>query len=388
MALKSHLFNKNQALQACLVNDAAHITPGSKGEHVALVQSALVRLRYLSPESARKEATAYGTDTAKAVLVYKRQFDIVNRRYQTQADNIVGRMTIASLDHDIWVLDGGYGPPRMAGYNAPHPPSPDMLREQTARPIRIAAPSITKRTVAIREAAISGFKPPLAGLPPEIQAVIRRSNVAKIPGELLLYPFVAKHEGPLDDGELSKRFAEKPDAIAILQALFDRMRPFDIWKNIRIIIDVYTGVGAKGFFCEPFDHNAFFMQMKQLTTGPLVDPAHKDSALIDSKFCRDAFNVHGARDSFREIVKQGPGLHICIAQQAVRSNTSCDLHIDEIQQGQVCSKGVCIPIMNGQTIDHLITVGPWLVKESKIPLSPSIPIFDFLRYLRQWMQQK
>ena len=82
-------------------------------------------------------------------------------------------------------------------------------------------------------------------------------------------------------------------------------------------------------------------------------------------FCRDAFNVHGQRDSFREIVNHGPGLHICIAQPGVRSNTSCDLHIDEIQQGQVCSRGVCVPIINGQTIEHLKTVGPWLADEAK-----------------------
>ena len=87
--------------------------------------------------------------------------------------------------------------------------------------------------------------------------------------------------------------------------------------------------------------------------------------LRDSKFCRDAFNVHGPRDSFREIVKQGPGLHICIAQPAVRATMTCDLHIDEIQQGQVCSQGFCVPILNGQTIDHLRTVGPWLAKRAK-----------------------
>ena len=92
--------------------------------------------------------------------------------------------------------------------------------------------------------------------------------------------------------------------------------------------------------------------------GPIAIP------VTDSKFCKDLFNVHGARDSFREIVKQGPGLHICIAQPAVRSKLSCDLHIDAIQQGSVCSKGSCIPLVNGQTIEHLRTVGPWLAEQA------------------------
>ena len=87
--------------------------------------------------------------------------------------------------------------------------------------------------------------------------------------------------------------------------------------------------------------------------------------LVDSKFCRDAFNVHGPRDSFREIVKQGPGLHICITQPAARTTTPCDLHLDQVQQGQVCSRGFCIPIINGQTIEHLRTVAPWLAEEAK-----------------------
>jgi hypothetical protein len=83
--------------------------------------------------------------------------------------------------------------------------------------------------------------------------------------------------------------------------------------------------------------------MFALTTGPRISPDPNvvpvSVPLSDSKFCKDAFNVHGERDSFREIVKQGPGLHICIAKAAVRSTLDCDLHIDAVQQGQVCSRG-------------------------------------------------
>ena len=166
MPLRSDLFSGSKALQACLNSDAAHVVPGARGEHVALIQSALVRLGALDIEGARAEAKFYGPRTAAAVLAYKQEFNVVNRNYQ------------------------------------------------------------------------------------------------------------------------------------------------------------------------------------------------------DSKFCKDLVNVHGARDSFREIVKQGPGLHICIAEPAVRSTTSCDLHIDQVQQGQVCSKGSCVPLLNGQTIEHLRTVGPWLAKKA------------------------
>jgi hypothetical protein len=43
----------------------------------------------------------YGHRTAAAVLAYKRARNIVNHKYQTQADNIVGKMTIAAFDREL-----------------------------------------------------------------------------------------------------------------------------------------------------------------------------------------------------------------------------------------------------------------------------------------------
>ncbi len=66
------------------------------------------------------------------MLKYKRSLGIVNRGYQTQADNIVGRMTIKSLDNLMWFLDGGDGPPRQPAFSRllhaqlPPPPSPSV----------------------------------------------------------------------------------------------------------------------------------------------------------------------------------------------------------------------------------------------------------------------
>jgi len=371
MTLRCRLFADSKELQACLISDAAHVVPGARGDHVARIQSALVRLRVLNAADARAEAGYYGSRTAAAVLLYKQAFQVINRKYQSRADNIVGRMTIASLDQAIFVLDGPNGVPRSAAWPGPHPKSPTTVaappvpsRLPAAQaPAPVTAPSPTN-------AGATAFSPPLSDLPADIQAAVRRSNDAKKPNELMLFPFVAAHESSLSAADLSARFGgSNASATAKLLELHTRMKPFDIWKNIRLIINVYQGTGSRGIFCEPFDHNAFLAQMTSLTTGPRVGPDPNvvplSIPLSDSKFCRDRFNVHGPRDSFREMVKQGPGLHICIAQPAVRSTTHCDLHIDEVQQGQVCSNGFCIPILNGQTIEHLRTVGPWLAEEAK-----------------------
>lgn len=374
MPLRSQLFRDNAKLQACLVSHAAHVVPGARGHHVALIQSALVRLRALELRDAAAEAGFYGAKTAAAVLAYKRGLSIINRTYQSQADNIVGKMTIASLDATIRVLDGDPGPRRQFGFPGFHPTSPPEFPPQAL----VTSPTLTTGTSATSRAfageppitAPSGsFAPPLSDLPLDMQAAVQSSNDTKVAGKLQLFPFVAAHEGPLTPAALSARFATNPSATQIMKDLHARMRPFDIWKNIRIIVNVYTGTGSRGLFCEPVDHGSFLAQMMALTKGPRIGPDPNlvplQIPLTDSKFCRDAFNVHGPRDSFREIVSAGPGLHICITQPAQRGKLPCDLHIDQIQQGQVCSRGVCIPIVNGQTIEHLITVGPWLAEEAK-----------------------
>ena len=47
----------------------------------------------------------YGPSTADAVLEYKSARDIINRTYQTTADNIVGIMTINRMDTEIAALE-------------------------------------------------------------------------------------------------------------------------------------------------------------------------------------------------------------------------------------------------------------------------------------------
>jgi hypothetical protein len=101
MPLQSNLFRSDQKLQACLLHDSAHVTPGSVGDHVNKIQTALMILDKLDIEPSERSAKRYGPSTAAAVLSYKKKRNIINRSYQTQADNIVGKMTIASLDNEM-----------------------------------------------------------------------------------------------------------------------------------------------------------------------------------------------------------------------------------------------------------------------------------------------
>lgn len=98
MPLRSDHFSKppNARLEGCLVNDAQHVTPGSNGEHVRLIQVALGKLlpTFLVIDG------KYGPNTAAAVVNYKNQRGIL-RKGQLSADNIVGKLTIKSLDDEM-----------------------------------------------------------------------------------------------------------------------------------------------------------------------------------------------------------------------------------------------------------------------------------------------
>jgi hypothetical protein len=98
MPLRSELFRGDAKLEAAAVSDPAHIVPGAAGEHVRKIQLALIQL----DDAAIAADGSYGPATAAAVLAYKQQRNIVNRSYQTKPDNIVGKMTIAALDQEMF----------------------------------------------------------------------------------------------------------------------------------------------------------------------------------------------------------------------------------------------------------------------------------------------
>jgi peptidoglycan hydrolase-like protein with peptidoglycan-binding domain len=105
MPLVSKIFKGDAKLEACLVNHSAHITQGAVGEHVSRIQTALLLLDASKIKNDERVARHYGASTAAAVLAYKTKRQIINRSYETQADNIVGKMTISALDSEMFQLE-------------------------------------------------------------------------------------------------------------------------------------------------------------------------------------------------------------------------------------------------------------------------------------------
>ncbi len=83
------------------------------------------------------------------------------------------------------------------------------------------------------------------------------------------------------------------------------------------------------------------------------------------KFCQDGTNCHGPRDSFRELVKAGSGLHVCVVQASSRLSHKHDIHIDKFQT--ICEKqsdGYCdYAYLNTNMFNHMKDVVPWWVGE-------------------------
>jgi|SRR5437762_10377138 hypothetical protein len=101
MSLQSELFRGDTKLDAAAVSNPAHIVPGAVGEHVAKIQAALLKLDGIVIDPVEVTAKRYGSSTANAVLSYKKKRSIINTSYQSQADNIVGIMTITALDKEM-----------------------------------------------------------------------------------------------------------------------------------------------------------------------------------------------------------------------------------------------------------------------------------------------
>ena len=105
MALRSRMLSGNAALEKAAVGNADHIIPGARGDHVGRIKQVLMLLDQAAIAASELDAQLYGPTTAKAVLAYKTKRGIINRSYQTTADNIVGVMTMASLDKEMSVRE-------------------------------------------------------------------------------------------------------------------------------------------------------------------------------------------------------------------------------------------------------------------------------------------
>jgi len=104
MPLVSRLFTNppHAELEACLVDDAAHIVVGAHGAHVACIQIALSLLSdgavFLVIDG------VYGQTTAAAVFDYKDARHILGPG-QVTPDDIVGKRTLQSLDDEMSIFE-------------------------------------------------------------------------------------------------------------------------------------------------------------------------------------------------------------------------------------------------------------------------------------------
>jgi len=103
MALVSAHFKGSKRLQACFEENTAHVMPGSQGPHVKLIQEALVILGAGVVAQDELLAARFGPSTQSCVDNFKGPpRNIINRSYQTKPDGIVGKMTIARLDQEMY----------------------------------------------------------------------------------------------------------------------------------------------------------------------------------------------------------------------------------------------------------------------------------------------
>jgi len=139
MGLVSRLFQGNTRLEACLVDNAAHVTLGAQGEHVAKIQFALFSLDNLDIDRTELVTQSYGPSTAAAVLSYKTKRQIINRSYQTTPDSIVGKMTIASLDAEMRKRQLSFPGVGDCALTPPSVPQPFVLSPLNGRQRPVAA---------------------------------------------------------------------------------------------------------------------------------------------------------------------------------------------------------------------------------------------------------
>lgn len=107
MSLQSTWFSGNARLQRCLISDPSHVQKGDCGDHVTLIQGALLALDNSEISRDEQAQKLYGESTRNAVLEFKKKRKIINFSYQNSADSIVGRMTIQSLDTEMLAQERG-----------------------------------------------------------------------------------------------------------------------------------------------------------------------------------------------------------------------------------------------------------------------------------------
>jgi len=190
--------------------------------------------------------------------------------------------------------------------------------------------------------------PPYDNLPDAVQNTLARSHVRFEQGwkgiSLADYLKVQNDDGNLD----------------VIKAVYDRCLVYPgVWSHIELIIGGWNY--AKG-------HN--------VSQGFEFTCSNPDALLIlmrqpNAPFCEDPFNVHGPRDSFRELIKHGPGLHVCISQCQARADHNHDIHIDKFQTvcqkvaGRFCNYVVADKEAAKNMEEHMKEAIPWMLGEAR-----------------------
>jgi hypothetical protein len=182
MSLQSLWLRRSSRLQECLISDKSHVTRGDKGDHVALIQGALFTLDRCQIAMNELLQQLYGNGTAAAVLQYKKKRRIINYSYETSVDDIVGRMTIHSLDTEMQLYERSYFSPLLAfGVALPSQPHGVIISQSdhTAR-------AWAEQVVAANNTNFLSVRPSPQGTPQDIVKKLREAIQAAGPGGLLI----------------------------------------------------------------------------------------------------------------------------------------------------------------------------------------------------------
>lgn len=146
---------------------------------------------------------------------------------------------------------------------------------------------------------------------------------------------------------------KKVGILDVVKAVYERCKVFaGLWGHIDCVIGGWTYPGGNNI-SQGFNFNC--------SNPDVLITLLKAS----NNFCQDGANCHGPRDTFRELIKSGPGLHVCVVQKDSRETHKHDIHIDKHQT--VCTKqedGFCdYTYLNEQMYDHMKDVVPWWIGE-------------------------
>ena len=182
---------------------------------------------------------------------------------------------------------------------------------------------------------------PYASLPAAMQKTLIRSHVLFEKG----WPNITL----LDYLKLQ----DKEGILEVIKAVFHRCRiQPSVWLHVDTIVGGWT-YAAGNDISQGFEFNS--------STPDSLLATLKSS----DQFCQDGSNCHGPRDTFRELVKSGSGLHVCVTQAASRMSHRHDIHIDKFQT--ICQKqtdGYCdYAYLNDNMYNHMKDVVPWWVGE-------------------------